>query len=177
MNKTLKRTAELTLLIVLILLSASYFVGLNDGSLDFSDREIRVVITDSMDDEPQPYDIPSIPRNSLVMYTHSGTLGVKVGDVVGFRTTAAGQPVFHRVMEIDRSADRYMLKGDALPYSDSVPSEDIIGKVTGADPTMGSAVMLLKTNLPLLLAMLLTAAVLSYLVSALREDGKKRSMR
>ncbi len=42
---------------------------------------------------------------------------------------------------------------------------------------MGSAFMLLKTNLPLLLAMLLTAAVLSYLVSALREDGKKRSMR
>lgn len=172
-----KRTAESIFLMMLLVLSASFFVNLNDGSLDFSDREIRIVVTDSMDSEPQPFDIPSIPRNSLVMFTHSGVMGVKVGDVVGYRTTAAGQPVFHRVVDIDRAMSQYILKGDNLPYSDRVSQEDIIGKVTGVDPLAGPIILSLKTNLPLLLVLVFLALVLSHLVSVLRENGSKRSMK
>jgi hypothetical protein len=73
--------------------------------------------------------------------------------------------------------DQYILKGDNLPYSDRVPQEDIIGKVTGVDPLAGSIILSLKANLPLLLILVFLVLVLSHLVTVLRESGNKRSIR
>ena len=82
-------TAFIAIGSVLILSTASVyaFYDLNGESFDIADRELRLIVTDSMEGEHMQYDIQTIQKNSLVMvsFLSDGEKeGLKKGDVIQF---------------------------------------------------------------------------------------------
>ena len=62
-----RRMAAAIIAIVVIAALVGYIWDRNGGSLDFSDTQVLVVISGSMDGEPrEQYDIETIPIESLV---------------------------------------------------------------------------------------------------------------
>ena len=129
--------------VILIALAsiAIFFYNFNGQSLDFSDSKILVVPTDSMDGESQPYDISTIPKDSLIM-VHSLSEDQKKdlteGDVITFRQ--GGIEKVHRIIEI-KTDGTPVTKGDANQSPDpAIAPEDIDGKVVGVAPTVGKIV-------------------------------------
>ena len=66
MDRKLKTGIISVIIIVILAFSAYTMYDLNGKSMDFSDSEMKLIVTGSMDADPQPYDIPKIPVNSLV---------------------------------------------------------------------------------------------------------------
>ena len=62
-----KTVVVLAVALVLAVLSVSAFYTANGSSLDVRDREVRLIVTDSMDGERMPYSVPTIPKDSLVV--------------------------------------------------------------------------------------------------------------
>ena len=129
--------------VILIALAsiAIFFYNFNGQSLDFSDSKILVVPTDSMDGESQPYDISTIPKDSIIM-VHSLSEDQKKdlieGDVITFRQ--GGIEKVHRIIEIETDGTP-VTKGDANQSPDpAIAPEDIDGKVVGVAPTVGKIV-------------------------------------
>ena len=56
--------------VIVIVAALGFFIHLNGGSVDLTDREVRVIVTVSMDGPEQLYDIPTVPKGSLVMVKH-----------------------------------------------------------------------------------------------------------
>jgi hypothetical protein len=160
----------LTALLVLVS-SSSYIVELNDFSLDLADRELLLIVTDSMDGDPQPYRIPSVPRNSLILVDH-GAEEYRIGDVAGYAMAGVERPYFHRIVSINGST--VTLRGDNTDFSEDVPAEDLVGKVVGADPTMGKIILALRSS-PALVVMasvvlLIVIDTAAAIVRSLRRD-------
>lgn len=153
--------------------SVSAFVGYlwdrNGGSLDFSDTEVMIVISGSMDGEPRTqYEISTIPLGSMVFVRDvppdpAGKEGfyssLRVGDVLTFDyehpVSHETMVVTHRIIDISESGGTYTytLKGDSIaddPTNGSVQvvtsqSGDVIGKVVGVSHWMGELVVFLST--------------------------------
>ena len=98
-----------------------------------------------MDADPQPYDIPTIPINSLVMIKQmsqeQASNDLKVGDVIAFNVS--GKIVTHRIIKINDNGT-FVTKGDANIGSETVPCASVIGKVVGVNHWMGLAVHYLQ---------------------------------
>ena len=136
---------------------------LNEGSLDLSNRDVLIIVTDSMDGEPQPYDIQSIPRNSLIMtewISEETKTELEIGDVVGFRTAIAGGYVFHRIQGIDLTTNTMTLKGDNSRFSEEVSFDDIDLLVKGVDHVLGEILLFVKLHLFFVLTSVIAVAVL-----------------
>ncbi|MFT0898404.1 hypothetical protein [Candidatus Methanoprimaticola sp. MG2] len=153
--------------------SVSAFVGYlwdrNGGSLDFSDTDVMIVISGSMDGEPRTqYEISTIPLGSMVFVRDvpsdpAGKEGfyssLRVGDVLTFDyehpVSHETMVVTHRIIDISESGGTYTytLKGDSIaddPTNGSVQvvtsqSGDVIGKVVGVSHWMGELVVFLST--------------------------------
>ena len=70
LNKTfLKKAIPITLLIIIIISVIVFFYGFNGNSLDFSNSEILIGPTDSMDGEPQEYPIKTISRGCVPLFS------------------------------------------------------------------------------------------------------------
>lgn len=125
---------------------ALFFYDLNGDSMDFSDREIRQVVTDSMDGEPTEYEISTIPVDSLVMVhrlSPDRIKDLKVGDVIAFHQD--GIMKTHRVVSIDPDAERIVTKGDSNSSNDAeIGFSDVHGKVTGVSPAVGKVIGTVK---------------------------------
>lgn len=138
------------LAVLLIVLSAYALYDLNGHSLDLTDREVRLVVTGSMDAGDTGYEIQTIPINSLVMIEHldgEGISELEIGDVVAFQNN--GKVVVHRLIGYAPDGS-LILKGDAILPTDTVDPEDVIGKVVGVSPILGKAVTFAKSS-PVLL--------------------------
>lgn len=173
----------ITLVAVLaIAVSAVWYVAdKNGGSLDFSDTEVRVVVSASMDGEPRSgYDIESIPVGSMVFIRHGGSdsfySSLEVGDVLTFHyknpATREDMVVTHRIIAISSgpSGYTYTMAGDAIvdrspssPSTQTVTSAsgDIIGKVTGVSPTLGSLVEVFSTFAGKVLLVVIPCSILA----------------
>ena len=132
--------------IILIMLTSAavFFYNFNGKSLDFSDRQILVIPTGSMDGESQPYSISTIPEDSIIM-VHTLSDGQKsdlaVGDVITFHQN--GIHKVHRIIEIDNGT--IITKGDANKSPDAaVGLSDVDGKVVGVAPNVGKAVSFVR---------------------------------
>ena len=151
----IKIAIPITITAVLFVSTLLFFFNLNGGSLDFSDSEMLVVPTGSMDGEPQnQYSIPTIPKDSIIMIhdlSDDQKKDLAVGDVVTFYQ--GGIYKVHRIVEID--GDKITTKGDANQSADlPITFEDIDGKVVGVAPLVGKVVSFIKgavTGSPLLL--------------------------
>ena len=161
----MKQTAYLRVAVALVVLTCilgigNFFHDMNGGSFDFSETEMRVVVSGSMDGEPrEEYDIRTIPVGSMVFiqkvpegpYANDFYSSLKIGDVVTFNyknpATREIMVVTHRIIDISNQGGdmRFTMAGDAIkddPTNSSeqvvyASSNDMIGKVTGVSPVLG----------------------------------------
>lgn len=152
--------------VFLVILSAYTLYDLNGHSFDLSDREMMIVVTGSMDGEPQDYDIPTIPVRSLVMVRHldQNEVGeLKIGDVVAYHS--GSMVIMHRLVEI---VDDYLvLKGDANISSEKVPFDDVMGVVVGVSPILGQVVYFIKSSPILVMAAFVCLLIMAYSLRAI----------
>ncbi len=140
---------------LLVLPVASFFYHLNGDSGDYSNSELLIVPTDSMDAGPTEYEISTIPKDSIIMVhilTDAEKHELKVGDVITFYQD--GIYKVHRIVII--SGDTIIAEGDASSSADPpILIEEVKGKVVGVSTIIGdlvSAVWRMVRNPALLLS-------------------------
>ena len=164
-NMDLSRKTKVIAAVVLLMCAYGVMFHLNDDSPDVWNLGLRVIVTDSMDAEPQPYEISTIPTGSLIVYhkvSQDEISSLEVGDVVGFNTAIASEPVFHRVVSIDTERQVIITKGDAMNVTDTVPFGNVVGKVTFVSETAGDVVLFVKSNILFILAVFAILMVMAY---------------
>lgn len=146
MQKKVKTAITVSIVTILVAFSVYTVYDLNGKSLDLSDSEARIIITGSMDGDPQPYKIPTIPVNSLVMIKHLSKEQVandlEVGDVIAFNM--GGRLITHRIVSIDDSTKTITTKGDANKGTETIAYTMVIGEVVGVNHWLGMAVHILR---------------------------------
>ncbi len=165
-----RKTVIVSAVAALVVIAAvGYVFSLNGNSFNFSDTEIRIVVSGSMDGEPRDqYEIETIPTGSAVFisevpdsenekkefYSH-----LQVGDVLTFNymnpVSKENMVVTHRIIDIKESNGiyTYTLAGDSIrddPTNSSTQivtsdSGDVIGKVTGVSHILGIIITFLST--------------------------------
>lgn len=141
-------------------------------SPDLVDSEFRVIVTGSMDGEPQTqYDIETIPVNSLVAIHKlrgNDADNVEVGDVIGFYSPSLKGNIYHRVVAIDKENRVFVTKGDALPTTEYVGFDEANGIVVNVNHPAGEVITFLKANALYIVLMaiilLAIAEIASYLI-------------
>ena len=170
--------------ILVVALSAVGALMVFNKSSDLLDSEFRVIVTGSMDGEPQTqykdanYSIETIPINSLIEVhkLHGDSSGyVKVGDVIGFYSESLGGNIYHRVIQIDTANGRYVTHGDAnkVGVNESVPFEKANGIVVNTNQDAGLAVSFVKANLLYLVAIVVLSLVMAEAISTLIKTWKE----
>ena len=149
--------------VLVVALSAVGALIVFNKSPDVLNAEFRVIVTGSMDGEPQKYedtnfDIETIPVNSLIaVHKLSGDRSdyIKEGDVIGFYSEALGGNIYHRVIKIDEANGRYITHGDANSpgVNESVPFEKANGIVVNVNHAAGEGVRIVQSNLLYLVVM------------------------
>ena len=165
-----ERVVKLVIAVVLVSVLLGYVYDRNGGSFDFSDTQVRIVISGSMDGEPrEQYDIETIPVKSMVFISEVPTTeparshfyqSLEVGDVLTFDYTHPvsheHMVVTHRIVDIQSSGAGYTftLAGDSIrddPTNSSTQtvtswSGDVIGEVTGVAPWLGALTVFISTT-------------------------------
>ena len=165
-----EKVVKLVIAVVLVSVLLGYVYDRNGGSFDFSDTQVRIVISGSMDGEPrEQYDIETIPVKSMVFISEVPTTeparshfyqSLEVGDVLTFDYTHPvsheHMVVTHRVVDIQSSGAGYTftLAGDSIrddPTNSSTQtvtswSGDVIGEVTGVAPWLGALTVFISTT-------------------------------
>lgn len=187
-NVRLSKKHIMTIVAVVVIIVATLFVfyNVNGHSLDPSDRDFRVVVTGSMDGDPQPYEIPTIPVNSLITIKHLSSDGiktVKVGDVLAFNWKESGATearlTVHRVTEIHTDTEGnvtgFTTVGDIYvdrPGHFETPDvSDVVGIVIEVSPNIGKVVHFIQTS-PIYVVMII--AVIAVVVSVVRDVLRAR---
>ena len=160
--------------VILMLLSVIAWIGysaidMNGMSLDCEDREVRLIVTGSMDGEPTGYDIDTIPRFSLVVVKHlhqQDLLSLQEGDVIQFKWN--GILNHHRILSVDHNNGYILTKGDSSQGTECVPFGDVTGIVIGCSPVLGKIVAFIKDHLPELIIGLVSSALVSELLLSVR---------
>ena len=170
--------------ILVVALSAVGALMVFNKSSDLLDSEFRVIVTGSMDGEPQTqykdanYVIEKIPINSLIaVHKLSGDSSdyVKVGDVIGFYSESLGGIIYHRVIQIDDVNGRYITHGDAnkVGVNESVPFDKANGIVVNTNQDAGLAVNFVKANILYLIAIVVLSLVMAEAISTLIKTWKE----
>ena len=164
-------------LIVLVLASATAFVfyDLNDGSFDFRDRDLRLIVTGSMDGEPKDYKIPTIPKDTMVMVrlmSDAEKESIQVGDVIQFQYH--GILNHHRVKEV-HAEDRYVItQGDNSAGTEKVYFDSIRGEVIGTNHILGEAVSFVKSYVFVLIAFFAVLYIGILLSEEIRKEKEEK---
>ena len=182
MDLKLSNKQLVTVVAVVIVAVASLVVvwDFNGKSLDLTDREVRIIPTDSMDGADQPYDIKTIPQWSLVMIkkidSQEEVDSLKVGDVILFYNTVNHLDTVHRIIDITESGGhitKVTTHGDNKTpgIDETVNASDIHGIVVGVSPWMGQFVHFVQSSTIL---MILIIVVIFVMVSAVWDIIKIR---
>ncbi len=146
MDKRVKTAISAVFAVAIISFAAYSMYDLNGKSFNFSDSEVRWIVSGSMDADPQPYDIKTIPINSLVMIRHLSqdeVADLQVGDVIAFRSGSI--LITHRIISVDQENRYFITQGDANPSPDAPVSFDrVTGKIVGVSHWMGIVVHILR---------------------------------
>ncbi len=133
--------------------------------------EVRYVPTDSMDGEPQDYEIPTIPKGSAILVqkysSQSDIDSLKVGDVILFYNTSNHLDTVHRIIDITEvDANGHIVKvtthGDnkSPGTNETVNSSDIHGKVVGVSKELGGFVHFVQSSTILLVMIIVILIVM-----------------
>lgn len=159
-----RRTA---LIIALSAAAAAFLLTVFVTCCPSTGYRLLIVVTGSMDGDPMPYGIPTVPMHSLVLLQeHPEDIGV--GDVIGYRMAGMEEPFLHRVSEIADGG--YVLRGDNAPTSELIAESDVVGKVIGVYPLLGRILFFFRTHAFYLIGITLILAVLFRSVQYIREE-------
>lgn len=157
--------------LVFAVITVSVFYDMNDNSLDVRDREVRLIVTDSMDGEKMDYKVPTIQKNSLVvvrMISEDEKSELVQGDVIQFRYGNILN--HHRVVENHVSDGYVITKGDNTTSTETVYYSAIRGEVLGADHMVGEVVFFMKTHVYVIVAFIAVLFIGSLLVDEIRRE-------
>jgi hypothetical protein len=158
-------------IVAIIAVTVVVTYDLNGHSLDLRDRQVVLVVTDSMDGDEHSYEIDSFPANTLVMIQHLSEQEkhfLRVGDVASYREN--GTLVQHRVVQVE---DGYVyLHGDNNHSTERVMIEDIDGKVVGTNWVLGHILAFISSNFLAFLCILFAIGAVA-VVYAVFSEGKK----
>lgn len=178
-KRSLRSPILLSGVIIVVALSAYGFYGFNGNSFDLSDRQVLLIVTDSMDGDVKAYSIDSFPKDTFVMVhrlSDDGKRGIEVGDVISFEQMVGSQKVLnhHRVIETHISEDfgtSYVItKGDNpdITTTETVSLSSVNGEIIGTNHAAGVVVSFVKENTMIVLGVifaLLAAFVLKWMFS------------
>jgi signal peptidase len=133
--------------------------------------QVYTVISGSME--------PAIPVGSLVYVRQTEPETIASGDVIAFYGAGAdGGITTHRVVENHLVEGEFVTKGDANDTNDinPIPYGNLIGKVIGSIPYLGTAAQLLVENTGKLIAAgaILFAVLLHLIASLIDRISEKR---
>lgn len=166
--------------LVLSALTVYTFYNMNGQSLDVRNREVRLIVTDSMEGEPKgEYKVPTIQKDSLVVVkilSDDEKSNIRVGDVIQFRQN--GILNHHRV--IGTGTDYVITQGDNTSSNEIVHSSneivqfsDIRGEVQGADHNVGMVFTFVKNYFYVILAFIVVLFIGSLLIDEIRSEKRK----
>lgn len=174
MKITRSKKIWIVVTVVIIGLVAGYTYHLNGNSMDFSDTEVKVVISGSMDGEPRDqYPIKTVPIKSMVVIhdvpsdeseRNEFYASLNVGDILTFYynhpISGERMVVTHRIIDIDQTSDSsgntnytFTMKGDSVdddPTNTATQiitsdSGDVIGEVVGVSQVLGNIILFLSS--------------------------------
>jgi len=131
--------------------------------------EVRYVPTNSMDGEPQDYEIPTIPKGSAILvqkYNNRSDIdSLNVGDVILFYNSNNGLDTVHRIINIVKDGDGHITqvttKGDKESSADSpIGPSAIQGKVVGVSKELGGFVHFVQSSTILLVMIIVILIVM-----------------
>ena len=171
-----KRIITIAAIVIVVMSILAVFVSMNEGSLDFRGREVRVIITDSMDGEPRTeYDIETIPVDSLVMVrflSDSEKEDIQVGDVIQFRMGNVLN--HHRVIENNVEGGYVITQGDNVDTPDGHISYDRVrGEVVGVNHALGEIFLFVKAYVFVILIGIVVLYIASKLVEEIRKEKRE----
>ena len=169
-----KTVVVLAVALVLAVLSVSAFYTANGNSLDVRDREVRLIVTDSMDGERMPYSVPTIPKDSLVvvrLISDDEKQSLKEGDVVQFRYGSVLN--HHRVVSNNVEEGYVITHGDNTDSNETVYYSAIRGEVMGANHAAGEVVTFVKDYVFVIIAAIVVLFIGSLLVDEIRREKQK----
>lgn len=106
---------------------------------------------------------PSLNAGDLVVVVPASLDGLKVGDIVVFKSPLGGDQVCHRLIGIEQGSEiTFLTKGDNNEDPDPfvLKSQDIVGKVHAGVPFLGYVIQWLRGPFGLLVIIGLLAAAL-----------------
>ena len=183
-KKTVKIIVTLAVVAIIAVSVLAVACNLNGGSMDFSNREVRIVLTNSMDHDSHSgivkTNIASLPVGSMIMIhklDDSGRKELAVGDVISYWK---GSSLYtHRIIEINWDKGTVTTRGDNTSSADApISVSQIYGKVVGLNTPIGRIVSNIQQNpifgIALVVQIALLVGVIEYILKVLREEeGKK----
>ncbi len=146
MEKKTKNIATVIVVAAIAIVSVYTIYDLNGNSLDLSDREVRIIVTGSMDGNVTQFEIDSFPANTLVMIKHLNqdqvASDLKVGDVIAFNYS--GKLLTHRIISINESAQTITTQGDANAGTETFSYTKVVGIIVGTNHPLGIVVHVLQ---------------------------------
>ena len=169
-----KTVVVLAVALVLAVLSVSAFYTANGNSLDVRDREVRLIVTDSMDGERMPYSVPTLPKDSLVvvrLISDDEKSELRDGEVVQFRY---GSVLNHPRVVSNNVEEGYVIThGDNTDSNETVYYSAIRGEVMGANHAAGEVVTFVKDYVFVIIAAIVVLFIGSLLVDEIRREKQK----
>ncbi len=159
-----KKLLTYAVLATLAVAGAISFYQFNGDSFDLSDRQVLLVVTDSMDGDVHEYDIGSFPADTLVMIEHLNSQEVrflKVGDVISYKV--GDILVQHRVVQVN--SDSLYVHGDNNHSTEKVYFGDVNGKVVGTNWALGHVVAWIEGNFLIFLGMMFVLCSITIVLS------------
>ena len=143
----MKFNYKVIICLVVLLFSTFTVWDLNGNSFDFSDRQLVLVVTDSMDGDVNDYDVDSYPADTLAMIEfvpEHEVRFIRVGQVAAYYS--GDMLITHRVTGIDKASSSLIVKGDNSTTEEKVDFKDVIGVVVGTNHWLGVTTSFLKTD-------------------------------
>ncbi len=166
------KTIVIAVVIVVVLFASLYvFYDFNGKSFDVSDRQVLLIVTDSMDGDSTEYEIDSFPRDTFVMVKHLSEeekMQIQVGDVLSFWYN--GILDHHRVIESHLEEGYVITEGDSpnVHATENVTLPNINGKVIGTNVWLGHVVSFVKDNFLIVIAIIAIFAIAGEIYRAYR---------
>jgi len=160
----------------LIVISCAYVLyDLNGNSLDLSNREMILVVSDSMDGEEDKFEIGSFPAGTMIMVQHvpeHEKRFLRVGDVISYKD----QDVLfhHRIVQVN--SDSVYVHGDNNHSTEKVYYSDINGKVVGTNPMLGKALFFISNNFYMFLGIMFVLTSLLIVFAVYLPNKPKREV-
>lgn len=183
-KKTVRIIVTLAVVAIIAVSALAVACNLNGGSMDFSNREVRIVLTNSMDHDSHTgivkTNIASIPVGSMIMIhklDDSGKRELAVGDVISFWN---GSSLYtHRIIEISWDRETFTTRGDNASSADApISASQIYGKVVGLNTPIGRIANNIQQNpiigIALVAQISLLVGVIEYILKVLREEKDEK---